>query len=133
MIFFVALAVTSLAILSVTRANSSNRAFASPINPKHYKATRPLVVDKQTGQLRLPTQEEVDKLVTDLSALAKRPTEGLQESTLQNGAVGLDLDGGYGGVMLGRPNADGTWETRCVFTLAEGTEFLGLEEDNTPE
>jgi len=33
--------------------------------------------------------------------------------------------------MLARPNADGTWETKCVFTLEEGAEFLGLVEDDS--
>jgi len=31
--------------------------------------------------------------------------------------------------MLARPNEDGTWETRCVFTVEEGAAFLGLVED----
>jgi hypothetical protein len=33
-------------------------------------------------------------------------------------------------VMLARPNADGTWETRCVFTMDEGLRFLGLVEQS---
>jgi hypothetical protein len=28
--------------------------------------------------------------------------------------------------MLARPRADGSIETRCVFTFEEGAEFLGL-------
>jgi hypothetical protein len=50
---------------------------------------------------------------------------------LANGATVIDLDGGFGGVLLGRPNGDGTWETKCVFTLEEGAEFLGLVEDES--
>ena len=42
----------------------------------------------------------------------------------------VDLDGGFGGILLARPNDDGTWETRCVFTLEEGAEFLGLVVDD---
>jgi hypothetical protein len=40
----------------------------------------------------------------------------------------VDLGGGFGGVMLARPAADGSWETLCVFTFEEGAAFLGLVE-----
>ena len=43
--------------------------------------------------------------------------------------MGLDLAGGFAGVLLARPTGDGKWETRCVFTVEEGAEFLGLVED----
>jgi hypothetical protein len=43
----------------------------------------------------------------------------------------MDLDGGFNGVVLARPNGDGTWETKCVFTLEEGAEFLGIVEDDS--
>ena len=38
----------------------------------------------------------------------------------------MDLKGRFGGVVLGRANADGTTEVRCVFTMEEAEEFLGL-------
>lgn len=98
---------------------------------KRYKGTRAFVVDKQTGAVRLPTQQEVDEVVANLSALGQRPADSLQPSPQPSGAVGMDLDGGFGGVLLARPAADGTWETRCVFTLEEGAEFLGIVEDDS--
>lgn len=98
---------------------------------KKYRATRAYVVDKDTGAIRMPTQQEVDEAVANLSALAQRPAENLQQSAAANGAVVVDLAGGFGGVLLARPNGDGTWETKCVFTLEEGAEFLGLVEDNS--
>jgi len=101
------------------------------VKAKKYKATRPFVPDKQTGEIRMPTQQEVDEIVSNLDALGQRPTETLQQSAQANGAVSLDLDGGFGGIVLGRPNADGTWETKCVFTVEEGAEFLGLVEDDS--
>jgi hypothetical protein len=126
----VALAVALVAFLSMTRQNSSaSTSMPQNGNSKRYKATRPIVVDQQSGQLRMPTQQETDKVVADLSTLAKRPTDGLQQTTVANSGVALDLDGGYGGVMLARPKGDGTWETKCVFTFEEGVEFLGLEEE----
>jgi hypothetical protein len=33
--------------------------------------------------------------------------------------------------MLARPRADGSFDTRCVFTFEEGAEFLGLVADVT--
>lgn len=91
-----------------------------------YRATRAIVVDPATQRRRMPTVEELGQLVDTLSTLTKRPTEGLSEATLPNRAVAVDLDGGFGGVMLARANEDGTLETKCVFTFEEGAEFLGL-------
>jgi hypothetical protein len=98
---------------------------------KKYKATRAVVVDKQTGEVRLPTQQEVDSIVASLSSLGQRPDDTLQDSTSANGAVVRDLDGGFGGILLGRPNGDGTFETKCVFTLEEGADFLGIVPDDS--
>jgi len=128
-----AAAAVSIAIISLagtTRAAAANDA-ADQAKAKHYKGTRAYVVDKETGAVRMPTQQEVDDVVANLSALGQRPAENLQQTPQSNGAVGVDLDGGFGGILLARPNADGTWETRCVFTLEEGAEFLGLVEDTT--
>lgn len=127
-----ALAVVSIAVIVMGSNRSSSSVHASPINQKRYKATKPIVVDKQTGQPRMPNQEEIDQVVSTLSVLAARP-EDLPQTQTATGAVVIDLEGGYNGVMLARPNADGTLETRCVFTFEEGAEFLGLVEDNSTE
>ena len=74
----------------------------------------------------------IDETVASLSVLANRP-EDLPQTSAAAGGVAIDLEGGYGGVMLARPNPDGTWETKCVFTFAEGAEFLGLVEENSTE
>jgi hypothetical protein len=107
-------------------------AFAVPAGaaaPKKFKATRAFVVDRQTGAVRMPTAAEVDAVVTTLTALGQQPAEQLATSTGADGAVGMDLAGGFAGILLARPAEDGTWETRCVFTVEEGAEFLGLVED----
>lgn len=128
--FKVAVLITLVAAVSLvvflSGAKSSNAA------PKKFKATRAIVVDKQTGQRRMPNQEEIDQVITDLSQLANRP-ENLPENQVTGGAIVADLEGGYGGVMLARPADNGSWETKCVFTFEEGTEFLGLVEDNSAE
>ena len=123
-----------LAILILTPGAALNATTQSPpvqaAKGKSYKATRAFVVDKETGKSRLPTQQEVDEVVANLSALGQRPTDTLQTSSQASGAVTVALDGGFGGILLARPNDDGTWETKCVFTLEEGAEFLGLVADD---
>lgn len=113
------------AVVFLTGTKSSNA------SPKKYKATRE-IVDQQTGQRRMPTQEEVDEVVSNLSQLANRP-ENLPSTQGVGGAEVVNLEGGYGGVILARPADDGSFETRCVFTFEEGAEFLGLVEDTSAE
>jgi hypothetical protein len=125
-------AAVSMLLVSLTGGApliASQNAAPGQVKAKRYKATRAFVVDKQSGEVRMPTQQEVDEVVANLSALGQRPTENLTQSAQPTGAVTVDLDGGFGGVLLGRPNGDGTWETKCVFTVEEGAEFLGLVED----
>ena len=133
------IAAISVVVLSLAGAGSSNGVAASsnptltPATQKRYKATRPIVVDRQTGQLRVPTKQEMDEVIDNLATLAKRPAEGLQQMSVASGGTAVDLNGGFGGVMLARPKSDGSWETKCVFTFEEGAEFLGILEDGTPQ
>ena len=105
----------------------------SQVTQKRYKPTRDYVVDRQTGQRRMPTKQEISEVVEDLATLSNRSTEGLRQISLANQGVAVDLAGGFGGVVLARPKDDGTWETKCVFTVEEGAEFLGLAEDHSPD
>jgi hypothetical protein len=98
---------------------------------KKYKATRAFVVDKESGEIRMPTQEEVDQLVANLSELGQRADDTLPRAVAANGTEFVDAAGAFGGIMLGRPNGDGTWTTLCVFTLEEGANFLGLVVDES--
>jgi hypothetical protein len=101
---------------------------AAAAAPKTFRATRAIVVDRQTGALRLPTAAEVEAVVTTLTALGQQPPETLVSSAAPGGGVTMDLAGGFAGILLARPNEDGTWETRCVFTVEEGAAFLGFVE-----
>ena len=121
-------------VLAAIAAFAMAVAVAAPLGaaaaaPKKFKATRAFVVDKQTGVVRMPTPAEVDAVVTTLTVLGQQPSESLAQTTHDNGAVSVDLAGGFSGVLLARPNEDGSWETRCVFTVEEGAAFLGLVED----
>ena len=123
-LFAVIVAVAALVFLTGTKSSNASQ--------KKYKGTREIVVDKQTGERRIPTQAEVDEVVANLSQLANRP-ENLPETQGGGGGTAVHLEGGYGGVLLARPAADGNWETKCVFTFEEGAEFLGLVEDIAAE
>lgn len=96
-------------------------------NSVKYKATRAIVVDSATGEFRKPNAAEIEKLVTDLKSMTRQPVATAMVSTARNtGGITAKLDKAFGGVMLARPRADGSFETRCVFTFEEGAEFLGL-------
>jgi hypothetical protein len=100
-------------------------------NARRYRATRAIVVDRQSGQRRMPTAVEVAELVNTLTVLTARPTDNAPAVAGTTGTtVGALVDAGFGGVVLARPNADGTFETRCVFSFDEGAEFMGLVAEN---
>lgn len=122
---FAALVVLAIAVVA-TIALPRNSSHASP---KKYKATKEIILDQATGTLRKPTQEETDAMVAQISSLTNRSTEGLTTTQSANGTQKMDLQGGFGGVVLGRATADGGTEVRCVFTLEEAMDFLGLEEE----
>ncbi len=116
------LAVAVVAAIALPR-NSSQAA-----KQKKFKATKEIVLDQATGTLRRPTSEETDLMVEQISSLTNRSTEGLTVQPAANGGEMMDLEGRFGGVVLGRATADGGTEVRCVFTMEEATAFLGLEE-----
>ena len=127
-IFAIALVVAGIVIF--TNSSETARTVSAQSGQKKYRGTRAIVKDKSTGEVRLPTAGEVDEMVGNLADLTKQP-EGLPETSARGGAVAVDLEGGFGGTMLARANTDGSFETKCVFTFEEGTEFLGLVEDLT--
>jgi len=98
----------------------------------HYTATRAIAVDSATGKYRKPNAAEIKALVAELEAMTRQPVATAMTPTAhKTGGVTAKLDKAFGGVVLGRPRADGSIETRCVFTFEEGAEFLGLVADAT--
>ncbi len=92
-----------------------------------YTATRAIAMDSATGKYRKPNAAEIKELVAELKAMTRQPVATAMTATAHNtGGVTAKLDKAFGGVVLARPNADGSFETRCVFTFEEGAEFLGL-------
>lgn len=92
-----------------------------------YTATRAIAMDSATGKYRKPNAAEIEKLVAELKAMTRQPVATAMTSTARDtGGITAKLDKAFGGVVLARPRADGSFETRCVFTFEEGAEFLGL-------
>jgi hypothetical protein len=104
-----------------------------PQQKKKYTATRAIVVDSQSGAVRMPSAQETQELVDRLVSLTNRSTEGLQVTTLPNGTRAVNLENRFQSVMLARPNPDGSSEIRCVTTFAEAADFLGLVEDKSQQ
>ncbi len=106
--------------LSVGTANAAEKRV-------QYTATRAIAMDAATGKYRKPNAAEIKELVAELKAMTRQPVATAMTATAHDtGGVTAKLDKAFGGVVLARPKADGSFETRCVFTFEEGAEFLGL-------
>ena len=106
-------------------------AMPTPQKNKKYKATREITIDKQTGKARLPNDEELVQLVSSLESMLDHPTDNLPVRTFPNGTQMMELDGAFAPVAIARPKADGTMEVKCVTSMEEAADFLGLVEDDT--
>ena len=102
---------------------------SAPGQQKKYKATRAIVKDTQTGELRLPTTEELQQTIDSLASLTHRDEAASVDTPTSVGGVSALNASPAAGVFVVRPNEDGTMETRCVFTFEEAAAFLGLVED----
>lgn len=122
------LVVLGIAVVAAIALPRNSSQASSQARQKKFKATKEIIFDQATGRLRKPTSEETDLMVEQISSLTNHSTEGLTVQPAANGGEMMDLDGRFGGVVLGRARADGTTEVRCVFTLEEAVAFLGLEE-----
>jgi hypothetical protein len=115
----------AVAIVAVAQSPNSN---TNSSKTKKYVATKEIVFDQATKTLRKPSAAETDAMVAQISKITDRSTDGLTGRMLANGTKQVHLQGRFGGIALGRANADGTTEVRCVTSMAEAVEFLGLAE-----
>ncbi len=95
-------------------------------------ANQKITIDAQTGRLRKPSVEEARALVATITKLTDRSTKGLRVEKAENGMDKVDLQGRFQTVVLAKPNADGTNEIRCVSSLKEAAEFLGIDPAKIP-
>lgn len=95
-------------------------------------ANQKITIDAQTGRMRKPTVEEARALVDTITGLTNRSSKGLHVERAANGMRKVDLQGRFQTVVLAKPNPDGTNEVRCVSSLKEAAEFLGIDPSKIP-
>lgn len=122
------LVVLALVVGTLAFSRSTSNANSAPQSRKKYVATQEVILDQATGRLRKPTVEETQAIVDQVTAFTNRSSEGLTAVQLPNGTTKVDLEGRFNGVTLGRANADGTTEVRCVMSMEEAADFLGFVE-----
>jgi hypothetical protein len=120
------LVVLALALGTIAFSQTTSKSNSSPQSKKRYVATQEIIFDQSTGKLRKPTVDETQAIVDQVTALTNRSSEGLTAVALPNGGQKVDLQGRFNGVMLGRANADGSTEVRCVMSMEEAADFLGF-------
>ncbi len=125
--------ILSAVLIALTVGTMALSRTSTQAQKKKYVATKEIIRDQTSGRLRKPTTEETDEMVDQLKTLTNRSSEGLTATQHPNGMISVNLEGRFGGVVLGRANADGTTEVRCVFTMEEAAEFLGLEETTSQD
>src|SRR3954469_17131563 len=91
-------------LIALAVAISAQTAWSqSPLsNGKKYVATKAIVRDQATGQVRMPTDSEVQAMVAQISNLTNNSTDGLHAKTLANGTKQLNLQGRFQEVVIAR-------------------------------
>lgn len=114
------------------QGSSAVQSQAEEVDTTIQYANQNITVDAVTGKLRKPTVEEARALVNTLTSMTNRSSKGLKVENAPNGMKKVDLRNRFQSVVLAKPNADGTSEIRCVTTMKEATEFLGLDPSKIP-
>jgi hypothetical protein len=117
---------------SAQRAEKAKKAIAAakanPADTRDYVAERSIIKDAATGLLRPPTSEETRKLVEELKVMLSPATSDMQAAPVAGGGTRIGAQGRFTEVIIARPTADGRMETRCVSSMEEAAEFLGLRQ-----
>lgn len=90
-------------------------------------ATKAIMRDAQTGQLRKPTEVETRQLVSTLRELTAQPAAAPRRVISADGQSQSTVASATPQVLVARATADGQNETLCVQTFEEAADFLGLE------
>jgi len=110
----------------VREANARPNHFQSAKGAVMYVPTKAIVIDAKSHQARKPTATEVDQLMVTIKPLANQGKAHQAQKTA-SGSLSLHIGDSNDYVVLARPAANGTSETRCVSTFDEAVEFLGLK------
>jgi hypothetical protein len=107
-------------------ASQRQNYFQTESGPVVYVPMKATILDPNTNKARKLTADEVDELMVTLKPL-QQPTASVAGAKRPGGPMGVTLDGRLEYVVLARAAADGTYETRCIGSVAEAVEFLGLK------
>ena len=91
--------------------------------PVATKAMR-VIYDPETGEIISVPFRENGVLSAPLTKALTRSTEGLQIFELENGGVGVHLDGRFQHALMVRVKPDGSLETVCTSHSHEAENFL---------
>lgn len=81
-----------------------------------------VAVDANSGKLRQPTPEEVQKLTESMTM--NDSVEGLTPRTMSNGGTAVDLQGRFQSVAIAKKNPDGSISQSCVESKKQAEDFL---------
>ena len=112
-------------VISVMR-----RAAAAAAVNERWTATKPIVFDAATKQLRKPTAAETVAIVRSLRELTFAHGQ-MNPTTQADGTRIAHADGGFAQIVVGRAKEDGSMETRCVASFDEAVDFLGFVAEST--
>ena len=111
----------------VSEAEAKRAVTPGPIVSRtKWAGSRAIVRDVQSGAFRTPTEAEAAELVATLRSLTSKPARSIQPVVRADGSRQGSIDGAFATVVIARPAADGSMETRCIQTFEEAVEFLGL-------
>jgi len=133
-VFAIASVVTVMALhgVLVTRTTASEKRDRSkPVSYRNLVALdrigQPIVLDRETGTVRVLDQDEKARLAQGLKQLINNTTDGLVEVRREDGSVSMDLDGHFQDVMLARREADGSVTESCVNDLEAAADFFQID------
>lgn len=99
---------------------------ADSASKERWVATRAIIFDSSTKQLRKPTDSETAEMVKSLRSLLARG-EKVQPRVRANGTRQGSAEGRFQNVVVARATEEGAVETLCVESFDEAAEFLGLK------
>jgi hypothetical protein len=86
-----------------------------------------VAVDPQTGKVRQPTPEEIEKLSRSVQSMfsnSKSLTSAAQPVTSRDGTVGMAVGSEYLNVWVVRINPDGSASQACLDSAAAASSFF---------
>jgi len=85
-----------------------------------------VAADPATGKLRPITPQEARELIAAMAKMVDQSSQGLTAVYHLDGMVSVDLEDRFQSVSMARVGSGGSVATRCVTSVQEAGEFLGV-------